>query len=128
MAPPQHLKPERLEFEPTDPDSRKKFAHWLRTFQTYANTLDEGASKLDCLINFVGHVPFAFIEKKTTYETAITALKQSYDKPVNVIFARHVLATRKQTPDESLDDYLRQLRFLAKDCGFVEVTAEVHHD
>ena len=50
-----HLKPERLEVEPTDPDATRKFRHWLATFQNYAATLDASVNKLHTLINFIGH-------------------------------------------------------------------------
>ena len=123
-----HLKPERLEFEPTDPDSSKKFTHWLRTLQNYTAALDAAVDKLAVIVNFVGHQAYPIIEASTTYDDAVNQLKAQYLKPVNEIYARHILATHKQSPDETLDDYLRNLRFLAKDCNFAAVTAVVHHD
>ena len=41
----------------------------------------------------------------------------------NEIFARHVLATRRQQASETLDEYLRALKTLSKDCNFKSVTA-----
>ncbi|CAI9720227.1 Hypothetical predicted protein [Octopus vulgaris] len=38
--------------------------------------------------------------------------------------ARHLLATRKQKPGESLDQFLNELKILEKDCDFVAVSAE----
>ncbi|CAJ1099219.1 Hypothetical predicted protein [Octopus vulgaris] len=38
--------------------------------------------------------------------------------------ARHLLATRKQKLGESLDQFLNELKILAKDCDFVAVSAE----
>ena len=44
------------------------------------------------------------------------------------MYARHILATTKQQPQQSLDDYLRTLRTLSKDCDFKQVSAEDHHN
>ena len=46
-----------------------------------------------------------------------------YVKPKNEIFARHLLATRRQSSGESLDQFLQALKLLAKDCQFKTVTA-----
>ena len=42
------------------------------------------------------------------------------------MYARHLLHSTKQQPHQSLDDYLRTLRTLAKDCNYSSVTAEEH--
>ena len=48
-----------------------------------------------------------------------------YNVPKNEIFARHLLATRRQQVGETLDGYLNALKLLAKDCQFKAVTAQV---
>ncbi|XP_059053675.1 uncharacterized protein LOC131847961 [Achroia grisella] len=49
----------------------------------------------------------------------------SYQKIMkNEIHARHILGTRKQRSDESIDQYLRQLKLLAQKCSFKDVKAE----
>ena len=55
-------------------------------------------------------------------------LKSLYVKTPNEIFARHKLATRKQQPGESLDEYLQELKILSKDCNFSDVTAYQYRD
>ena len=42
------------------------------------------------------------------------------------MFARHLLATRRQLPGESLQQFLQVLKTLSKDCSFRVVTAEQH--
>ena len=126
MAPPQHLKPERLELDPTEANANKKFTHWLKTFQTYVGLMEATDNKLDVLINFIGHEAYSIIESSATYANAITALKAQYQKPVNSIYARHLLSTRKQIPEESLDHFARRLKLMSKDCKFTAVTAEEH--
>ena len=132
MPPQAHLKPDKLETDPTDADAEKKFKHWLKCFQNYAAGLpDEEApktAKLNLLINFISPLAFSIIENIADYDTAITTLTNSYKKEVNLLYARHILATRKQRSDESMDDYLRNLKLLAKDCEFAAVTAAEHHN
>ena len=49
-------------------------------------------------------------------------------KTPNEIFARHLLATRQQRVGESLDEFLRELTKLGKDCKFRAVSAEQYKD
>ena len=51
-----------------------------------------------------------------------------YIKPKNEIFARYLLSTRKQDPGETLDQFLQQLKTLAKDCNFKATSAEEASD
>ena len=66
---------------------------------------------------------FELIEECDSFDSAIDTLSGLYDKVPNVMFARHLLATRRQQSSESLDAYLQDLRRLAKNCGFKAVTA-----
>ena len=84
----------------------------------------EDLDKLAVLSNFVSPSIFQHIEDCTDYETSIETLQVLSIKPKNEIFARHVLATtRKQAPTETLDEYLKALKTLSKDCNFKNVTA-----
>ena len=85
--------------------------------------LDENIDKFRVLTNFVSPTVFGFIEECTTYEAALEALDNIYVKPTNEIYARHVLATRRQQTGESLDEYLQALKVLCKECNFQSVTA-----
>ena len=49
-------------------------------------------------------------------------------KPANEIFARHLLATRKQQSNETLDEFLQSLKILSRDCNFKNVDAVIYHD
>ena len=51
-----------------------------------------------------------------------------YIKPKNEIFAHHLLATRRQQPGESLDEYLQALKAASKDCNFKAVTAAQYRE
>ena len=64
---------------------------------------------------------YEFVKGCETYEAAINKLKSVYIKTPNVIFARHVLATRKQKQGENLRDFFQQLHVLSKDCNIQAV-------
>ena len=53
------------------------------------------------------------VEESQTYEQAIAALKMLYVKTPNIIYARHILATRRQKEGESLDSFLQSLKDLS---------------
>ena len=122
------LKPDRFETDPTSPDSKRKWQHWIRTFTGYINSI-EGVSeknKLNILINHVDTSVYEYISEAETYEAAITILHKIYIKPINEIFARYRLTTCKQQPDQTLDEYIQILKRLSKDCNFTAVNPEQH--
>ena len=87
----------------------------------------EGAPETDnyrLLVNYVRSEVYAYIEETTDYQQAITILRRAYVKPKNKIMACHLLSTRQQQPIESLEEFLKQLRKLAKDCNFEAVDAK----
>ncbi|XP_045137178.1 uncharacterized protein LOC123519738 [Portunus trituberculatus] len=86
----------------------------------------ENLDKLGVLVNFVSPKVYETLSECGTYDDAISNLKSQYDKTLNEVFARHLLATRRQQDSETLDDYLRSLRVLSRDCNFKAVT-EVQH-
>ena len=51
-------------------------------------------------------------------------LEGLFVKKPNEIFSRHLLATRRQKPEESLREYLQALQTLSKDCDCQNVTGE----
>ena len=58
----------------------------------------------------------------------MVTLEGLYIKSPNEIFARHLLATRRQQPGESLDEFLQSLRKLSKDCNLKAVSAEQYRE
>ena len=130
----RHLRPAVLTADPSSPDAIKTWRHWKRTFDFFLESLPQpggdgpAPNKLATLDNFVGPSVYELIIDAVTYESAIQILQTTFDKPKNEVFARHILATCKQEPGQSLDQYLQKLKTLAKDCNFKAVTAEVHKD
>ena len=118
------MKPDKLSLDPTSPDAAK---HWRRTLENYLDSAlgaeQEGrdAAKLRVLINSVDFRVYDYIESCNSYETAITTLANFYVKTPNAIFSRHLLATAKQKPGQTIREFLHSL---SKDCDFQNVTAE----
>ena len=65
------------------------------------------------LTNYVAPSVCEYIADCNTYESAITILKELYVKPQNEIYARHVIATRRQEMNKSIDVYLQLLKVKA---------------
>ena len=123
------LRPERFDTKPNAQDASKSWRHWLTTFENFVEAIpDEEVNKLNVLINYVSSEVYQLFYEATTYDEAINLLKSLYVKTPNEIFARHKLATRKQQPGESLDEYLQELKILSKDCNFSDVTAYQYRD
>ena len=45
-----------------------------------------------------------------------------YVKQPNAVFSRYLLATRKQKPDVSLQEFLQALQILSKNCNFRKIS------
>ncbi|XP_063615680.1 uncharacterized protein LOC134788790 [Penaeus indicus] len=120
------LKPSKLDVDPNSPTASKEWKHWHRSFTNYIEECGESApDRFKTLINCVSYTVYDQIEECSDYESAIKILQNLYVKIPNVVLARHLLATRKQHPGESLDDYLQELRKLSKDCNLkAALTAE----
>ena len=99
------LKPAKLEVDINCETANKL---WKRTFDSFLAKLSRELNltaptinKLQLLTNFVSAEIFAFIEDCNTKASVVEILQNLLVKKPNEIFARHLLATRKQQPSES---------------------------
>ena len=125
------LRPKTLSMGPNQPDSETAWKHFHRTFTNLIETLEENdkdPNKLRLLINSVSPEVYTIIEDCATYEAAVETLESLYVKPVNTLYYRHLLATKKQEEGDDLDKFLQKLRITAKQCSFAAVTAEKNRD
>ncbi|XP_068246611.1 uncharacterized protein [Palaemon carinicauda] len=121
------LRPSQFDVDPDSAQAAKEWTHWLRTFTNFVEAVQLTTPTLDKLVlltNYVAPSVYDYISECETYENAEEVLTSLYVKPNNEIFARHLLATRRQNSGESLDQFLQALKLLAKDCQFKSVTAE----
>ena len=122
------LRPDRLDKDPNDPDAAKEWIHWRRTFENFVvGVSTDKEEKLKILTNFVSSKVFQYIEDSTDYDSAIKTLASLFIKPRNEIYARHLLATRRQQT-ETLSEFLQALRILSKDCNFQAVSATLYQE
>ena len=123
------LRPGRLDTDPSSSSAEKDWLHWIRTFENFVSVLPaQGLNKLQVLTNYVSPRIFEYVERCEGYDDAIATLRALYIKPTNEVFARHVLATRRQQSGETLDEFLQSLKTLSKDCKFTDVTAATYKD
>ncbi|KFD47300.1 hypothetical protein M513_11810 [Trichuris suis] len=80
------------------------------------------------LVNHVSPRLFSIIAEAPSYEDAMQTLKDTFERPVNEVHARHRLATRKQQPGESIDEFLRALNILSTECNFKAVSATQYRE
>ncbi|KAK3881237.1 hypothetical protein Pcinc_014319 [Petrolisthes cinctipes] len=121
------LRPERFDCDPGTPSATLEWNHWFRTFGNFLAALpQENLDKLGILLNYVSSKVYDTIAECDTYESAISTLKSQYVKTPNEVFARHLLATRRQKEGETLDEFFRALKVLSRDCNFKTVTAVQH--
>ena len=78
------------------------------------------------LTNYVSRRIIEYIEHCLTYDEAIGGLKAQYVNLANEVFARQLLATRRQKSGETLDEFLQALKSLSKVCNFQNVTEIVY--
>ena len=118
------LKPERFDINSTAPNATKLWRHWLATFGNLLVAIEsENLNKLTVLTNYVSADVYELFGEVANYDAALEILKAAYARTPNEIFARHASSTRKQQPDESVDEYLQILKSLSKECNYRQVTA-----
>ena len=127
------LKSAEPEIDSKTPDARQVYKHWLRAFERFVQAVeatraqdDPEIDKYGLLVNFISSEIYSYIEGTTEYQPALALLQRAYVKPVNTIIARHMLSTRSQQPVENHEEFLKQLRQLAKDCNFDAVNAQTY--
>ena len=123
------LKPERLNLDPQSPNAAKDWKYWFKTFENFIIMCGTDApDKHLSLINLISSDVYEYVEDCTDYDSVKNTLEKFYVKSPNEVFARHLLATRRQQCSETLDVFFQNLHKLSKDCKFKAVSAEQYRD
>ncbi|XP_014294133.1 uncharacterized protein [Halyomorpha halys] len=119
-------RPDKFDTDTDCSTAQREWTHWFRTFENFVEKADigEDADRLKVLSNFLSSNVFEYINDCTTYETSLATLASLYIKPKNIIYARHLLSTRKQIPSETITQYITALESLVKKCDFKAISAE----
>lgn len=123
------LKPSRFDGKPDSPTAAKEWTHWLKTFQNFVDVSREPLSdedKFKVITNFLSYDVYELVSDCTSYTDIVDTLNSVFIKKKSEIYARHILAVRKQLSTESIDQYVQALKILSKDCDFKAVTAADH--
>ncbi|KRZ69283.1 hypothetical protein T10_11777 [Trichinella papuae] len=119
----------KLAIDPTAADAEKEWKFWLLQFQDFVQlTMDPGVDLLKILRLYLTASTFEYVQDCKSYEEAIAKLNEVYVKPKNVILARYEFISRKQRDGESLEEFLRALQRLSKNCEYENVTAEQYRE
>ena len=134
------LKPQILNADPGNLFAFKHYKHWIKTFTSFADTVEQAlrlpaaeqnadapdrvVDKLALLHCYLSPEIFDLIEESANYDEAKTILDQTFLKQKNATYARHLLLTREQKPGESIAEYSRELKSLAKDCNWRAMSAQ----
>lgn len=126
----QILRPQRLDIDAESNLASLKWKHWLLTFENFLEEIKvaEDKQKLRILTNFLSPAVYQYVAECSTFQKAIDSLQELYSKPVSVIYARHQLASRRQNQEETIDQYLQNLKILARDCDFKAESKETNRD
>ena len=119
------LCPDKLNADPNNEEAEKEYNYWKKTFDNFISECGSRApDKLRCLTKYVSASIYEYISETSTYEEAIKILENLYIKKKNEIFARFQLASRRQNPSETLDEFIQDLQKLSKKCNLQAVSAE----
>ena len=116
-------KPKFLDIEPSSPTAAKDYCHWWAILLNYIDFHDKIPNKYQALLSCIGSRVFEYIKGYTDFEVAIEKLDALFIKTPNEVFARHLLAMRRQKPGKSWTKIFRELEKL-KNCNFKDHTAE----
>ena len=120
-------RPDKFDIPPNDLQAHKKWKLWLRGFKYFLTAIEShNPDKLELLFLHIGPEVVDVIQDCQTYDAALKQLDAAYLKTPNEIYARHLLSTRHQKPEENIDEFLLALNNLAGDCNFTAVTAIEH--
>ena len=123
------LRPERLDVDSNSTTASSEWKHWRKTFENFLSAIVPApTNKLTVLTNYVSPRVFECFAECPDYSTAMSTLESLYVKIPNEVFERHLLATRRQQPNETLDEFVLSLKILSKDCNFKAVDATTHRD
>ncbi|XP_059824900.1 uncharacterized protein LOC132393533 [Hypanus sabinus] len=122
------LRPDRLDIDPQSPEASIVFELWFACFQSYLEEIrvTEPATMHKILLPRVSPRVYSLIRDLPTYQGALDSLKRQYLRPVNTVYARHRLATRRQWAGESSAEFVRALQTLVRACDCRGLTAEQH--
>ena len=127
------LKPGKLSIDPNSAEASDDWIHWISTFKDYARRFipdgaEADADKLSALCNCINSKVYKYVRDCKTFVEAEKRLEKLYVKQPNEMFARYLLRSAKQKPNQTLADFKYSLVQLTHDIEFRDVTAAQYRD
>ncbi|XP_050500625.1 uncharacterized protein LOC126880642 [Diabrotica virgifera virgifera] len=124
------LRPDRFDADPNSSRSSQEWIHWKATFENFIFSVVDISEeeKFKLLVNYVSNNIYELISDCRKYSEAKGILEAVFVKPKNEIFARHILMTKRQQAGENIDQYVRHIKVLSKDCNFRAVYADQNRE
>ena len=104
------------------------FEGFFSELQSSSTSALTGSQKLTLLLHHISTPIYKCLSRCQNDNAAISTLDGMFIKKKNSIFARYLLATRRQETEESLELYLQNLKILSRDCDFTAWTASQARD
>ena len=117
-------KPKCLEKEPCSLTAARDYRHWRTILLDYIDFHSKISNKYRAVLRCISSRVFEYIGGYTDFEVAIEKLDTLFIKTPNKVFAKHLLATRRPKPGESLGEFFREFGKTKKNCNFRDHTAE----
>ena len=125
------LQPEKLAIDPNATSAENDWKFWYKTFSNIVAAMQQGDGAIDKLSGLTAHLTapiYKLVSEETTYDAAITTMKNLFVKPKNEIYARHMLASAQQNVNESIDEFVLRINKLSQECDFTGVNAQQYRD
>ena len=124
------MKPKRLELDSSPPTAAKGWRHWRLTLDNFIIEcgIDTVLNKHQIITHLISRNVYEHVEDCVDFQAVIDNLEKQFVKSSNVIFARHLLSTRRQQSGKTHDQFIQDLRKLSKDCKFNAVTVEQYRE
>jgi hypothetical protein len=121
-----------------DGNAAENWRRWKKAFELYmtATEKDKKSQKIQCatFLTLAGEAAITVYETLTFEDTEkdkiepLVAKFEAYCLPKkNVTHERHLFNLRKQKPDESLEQFVTELKRLAKNCEEESAMTELEH-
>ena len=98
------------------------FEGFFSELQYFTSALTDSL-KLILLLHHISNPIYKCLSGCQNYDAAVSTLDGMFIRKKNSIFARYLLAARRQETEECLELYLQNLKILSCDCDFTALTA-----
>jgi len=113
----------------SDDPSEEEYGYWRKMLHVYLTKAEiPNDSRLEVLFVLCGMSAFSLIEDATTFDGALEILDAKFIKKKSAIMTRHRLRTHRQKDGQTIENFLSDLKSLARKCHTAALTADQHKE